>query len=141
MERQEVFTVMGTETALHGRGRLEWLFSSPEGEVIRSNNFRDRVWRPLLKEVGLHYRSVHAIRHTFATRMIMNGANIVYVQKQLGHCSIQLTVDTYTHWMEEADRARTLEVDRLAEKPPGSEFDTQCGTLTSAGKTSSEGRR
>jgi integrase len=34
----------------------------------------------------------------FRQCMILCGANVVYVQKQLGHSSIQLTVDTYTHW-------------------------------------------
>jgi hypothetical protein len=46
--------------------------------------------------------------------MILSGANIVYVQKQLGHSSIQLTVDTYTHWLKESERGQALEVDRLS---------------------------
>ena len=97
--------------------------------MIRSNNFRDRVWRPLLTRVGLQYRNVHAIRHTYATRMIMAGASLAYVQKQLGHSTIQLTVDLYTHWIEEADRGRTLEVDRLIAQPEMEEVGTPPGTL------------
>lgn len=49
--------------------------------------------------------------------MIMSGANLVYVQKQLGHSSIQLTVDTYTHWIQLAERNAVLEVDRLLALP------------------------
>jgi|GEM_PF-2706967 len=123
-------TVQEAEATLSGQERPEWLFTSPQGELIHSNNFRDRVWRPLLKRLGLHYRNVHAIRHTFATRMIMNGANVVYVQKQLGHSTIQLTVDTYTHWIEEAERGRTLEVDRLAHPPHSGEAGTFAGTFS-----------
>ena len=44
----------------------------------------------------------------------MEGAPLVYVQKQLGHSSIQITVDTYMHWIEETERRHVLEVDRLA---------------------------
>jgi len=124
-------TLQEAEAALTGKPRADWVFTSPEGDIIRSNNFRDRVWRPLLKRLGLRYRNVHAIRHTYATRMIMSGANIVYVQKQLGHSSIQLTVDTYTHWIEEADRGRTLEVDRLTTPPVVDEVGTPAGTHTS----------
>jgi hypothetical protein len=49
--------------------------------------------------------------------MIMNGANLVYVQQQLGHCSIQITVDLYTHWIELSKRNAVLEVDRLTVPP------------------------
>ncbi|MBI5410501.1 MAG: site-specific integrase [Nitrospirae bacterium] len=83
-----------TESALFGREGPEWLFTTPEGYQIRSNNFRDRIWNPLLASLGLRYRCVHAIRHTYATRLIMAGAPLVYVQRQLGHSSIQVTVDT-----------------------------------------------
>ena len=51
------------------------------------------------------------------------------MQKQLGHSTIQLTVDLYTHWIEEADRGRTLEVDRLIPQPEMEEVGTPPGTL------------
>lgn len=82
------------EAALTGRPRSKWLFNTPQGHIIRSNNFRDRVWGPLLKKAGLRRRTIHATRHTFATRLIMAGAPLTYVQKQLGHSSIQITVDS-----------------------------------------------
>ena len=103
------------DAAAAGTAGAPWLFTTPAGTLIRSNNFRDRVWRPLLTKIGLRYRCVHATRHTFATRMIGKGANLVHVQTQLGHSGIQITVDTYTHWVEGVKRGRVLEVDRLAE--------------------------
>jgi len=122
MEVQEV------EAAMQGIPRPEWLFPSPQGEIIRSNNFRDRVWGPLLHRIGLEYRCVHTCRHTYATRMIMADANLVYVQKQLGHSSIQITVDLYTHWIEEVERGKTLEVDRLMTPSRKDEVGTLPGT-------------
>lgn len=44
----------------------------------------------------------------------MDRASLVYVQRQLGHFSITITVDTYTHWIEKAERGDVLEVDRLS---------------------------
>lgn len=125
---QDHLAMQEAEAALAGEPRPRWLFTTPQGEIIRSNNFRDRIWKPFLKALGLHYRNVHAIRHTFATRMIMAGANPVYVQKQLGHSSIQITVDLYTHWVEEVKRHETLEVDRLLEAPQGQALGTPAGT-------------
>jgi len=66
----------------------------------------------------------------------MNSANLVYVQKQLGHSSIQLTVDTYTHWIQQSERSDSLEVDRLV-LPPGKEDG---GTMME-GKTESLKRK
>ena len=43
----------------------------------------------------------------------MAGAALTYVQKQLGHSSVQITVDLYFHWIKRAERSRTLDVDRL----------------------------
>ena len=39
----------------------------------------------------------HCLRHTHATLLIENGANIKDVQTRLGHSNIQTTLDTYTH--------------------------------------------
>jgi hypothetical protein len=51
----------------------------------------------------------------------MADANIVYVQHQLGHSTIKLTVNTYTHWLKLAKRQHTLQVDRLMDTPSGDE--------------------
>ena len=44
-------------------------------------------------------RTPHALRHTYATILLMEHYSPVYVQKQLGHASITMTVDTYGHWL------------------------------------------
>jgi integrase len=36
-------------------------------------------------------------RHTHATELIHEGVGMAYVQKRLGHASIQTTIDTYIH--------------------------------------------
>ena len=67
----------------------------------------------------------------FATHMIKARANLVYVQRQLGHSSIKMTGDLYTHWIEEVDRGqRVREVDRLAMYPGKDEVGTLVGTRT-----------
>ena len=42
----------------------------------------------------------HTLRHSFATDLLRNNANIVYVKELLGHASIQVTM-TYTHVIDE----------------------------------------
>ncbi|MCA9454318.1 MAG: site-specific integrase [Nitrospiraceae bacterium] len=125
---RDYLVVREAEAMLNERTAEEWLFTTPGGDMIRSNNFRDRVWKPLLRAAGIPYRWIHATRHAFASRMILSGANVVYVQRQLGHASIQLTVDTYTHWLKESERGQNLEVDRLS-TPFGDGVGTLPGTL------------
>lgn len=125
---KEHLAIREAEAVLAGKSPTPWLFTTPQWGLIRSNNFRDRVWRTSLKTVGIRYRCVHTIRHTYATQMIMAGANLVDVQRQLGHSTIKVTVDLYTHWIEEVKRDQNLEVDRLLQTPAGREVSTLVGT-------------
>ena len=52
-----------------------------------------------LKRAGLPKFRMHDIRHTFASLMIARGVPIKVVQELLGHTTIQMTLDTYTHVM------------------------------------------
>jgi integrase len=57
--------------------------------------FRNRVWRPLLEKAEIRHIRVHDARHTYASLMLRRSVPIVYISKQLGHSSIQATVDLY----------------------------------------------
>jgi hypothetical protein len=51
------------------------------------------------RTAGLRARHPHDLRHTYATLLLMDHYSPAYVQKQLGHASISITVDTYGHWL------------------------------------------
>lgn len=44
-------------------------------------------------------RRPHDLRHTYASILLMEHYSPAYVQKQLGHFSITMTVDIYGHWI------------------------------------------
>ena len=56
------------------------------------------------KKAGLRVRNPHDLRHTYASILLMAHQSPAYVQKQLGHSSISITVDTYGHWIDGAGR-------------------------------------
>jgi len=61
--------------------------------------------RRACKAAGLAIRNPHDLRHTYATTLLMAGVSPAYVQKQLGHSSISMTVDVYGHWIPGEGRA------------------------------------
>ncbi len=83
-----------------------WIFRSATDSDKPMNDawFRDRVWRPLLERAEVRHVRVHDARHTYASLMLRRGVPIAYVSKQLGHSSIQITVDLYGHFIPGADR-------------------------------------
>ena len=82
----------------------EWVFCKAPGNPLDKSNLRGRVFYKTLEKAGLRHIRFHDLRHTFATLLIQNGESLAYVQRQLGHASIQMTVDVYTHWMPGANR-------------------------------------
>jgi integrase len=57
----------------------------------------------VLGKAGLaaHY-SPKSLRHTYASLMISEGANLVYVSRQMGHASVGITERVYTRWIPQA---------------------------------------
>ena len=53
--------------------------------------------QPALDKAGLRRFRLHDLRHTFGSLLIQDGASLTYVKEQMGHSSIQITVDTYGH--------------------------------------------
>ena len=65
---------------------------------VDPDNFRKRDWQRLLEKAELRQVPIKALRHTFASLLIAQGESLAYVRDQLGHHSIQITVDHYGIW-------------------------------------------
>ena len=89
------------------------VFPSQAGTVIKPDNIVPRYMEPALEKAGLRHFRFHDLRHTFGSLLIQDGASLAYVRDQMGHSSIQITVDTYGHLIPGADIAW---VDRLDSK-------------------------
>jgi integrase len=89
------------------------VFCSSNGKPIDPDNFVHRVWRLVLRRAALRRIRFHDLRHTYASLLIARGAHPKYIQAQLGHASIQTTLDRYGHLMPDAHAAEARKLDRL----------------------------
>jgi integrase len=88
----------------------ELVFPSRVGTVLKPDNIAPRYMEPALQKAGLCHFRFHDLRHSFGSLLIQDGASLAYVKEQMGHSSIQITVDVYGHLIPGADIAW---VDRL----------------------------
>jgi integrase len=75
----------------------EWVFCSKNGTSLSVHNLHNRSWKPLLRRAGLPNIRFHDLRHTCATLLLSKGVHPKLVQELLGHSSIEITLDTYSH--------------------------------------------
>ena len=81
-----------------GQPRIsKFVFPSETGGALDPRNLYHRDFLPCLEAAGLRRITFHALRHTFASLLIQSGASLAYVKEQMGHSSIQVTVDIYGH--------------------------------------------
>jgi integrase len=73
------------------------VFPSRRGTPMNAKNLTSRSFKPLLKRSGLPNIRLHDLRHTCATLMVCEGVHIKLVQELLGHATISITLDTYSH--------------------------------------------
>ena len=55
----------------------------------------------------------HELRHTHCTKLLSNGVDVKYVQKRLGHKSIQTTLDIYHHLTKNIALSEDSKLDNL----------------------------
>jgi integrase len=86
------------------------VFPAPEGGILHPDNLYHRYFLPCLEHASLRRIRFHDLRHTFGSLLIQGGVSLAYVKDQMGHSSIQVTVDIYGHLLPGANVSY---VDRL----------------------------
>ncbi len=75
------------------------VFCTSKGTLINPTNLRRRSLAPLLRRAGLPLMTFHQLRHTAATILLLKNVNSKVVSEMLGHATIAITLDTYSHVM------------------------------------------
>ena len=90
-QRREEYLQKGVNTI------PEWVFANRNGRPLNMDKVKRRYFDKDLARAGLRSIRFHDLRHTCASLLLQNREPMIYVKEQLGHSSIQITVDLYGH--------------------------------------------
>lgn len=88
------------------------VFSDPLGRPLLPDTV-SHAWTKTVKRAGLRHFRLHDARHTHASLMLKQGAHPKIVQERLGHASIQITLDTYSHVAPGLQEAAAMRFDEV----------------------------
>jgi integrase len=87
------------------------VFCSELGTPLEPGNMLRRSFHPLLHRAGLPWIRFHDLRHTAATVMLGRGVHPKIASEMLGHATVGITLDTYSHVTETMQRVATEEIE------------------------------
>ena len=92
---------------------LNLVFTQQNGKPIDADNLIKRRFHKILKKADVKQIRFHDLRHTYASLLISKDLNFKYIQKQMGHSSFEVTMNTYAHLMPEVYEKSKLAIDGL----------------------------
>jgi integrase len=106
-----VAKMLADHVAAHDLGPDDYVFGQADGSAMNMPAFYRTEFRKGTEAAGLVGLRFHDLRHTYASLMAHHGEDIHRVSKWMGHSTIAITADLYTHLFEDDDTALS---DRLA---------------------------
>jgi integrase len=89
------------------------VFSTPEGKPLRRSNVHHRSFNAILERAELPKVTIHSLRHSSASLLLLEHTPVRVVQERLGHSSAKTTMDRYQHVAETLQREATNRLDAL----------------------------
>ena len=90
------------------------VFATVEGGPLMPQNLFRRHYRPILEKAGLPIAiRLYDLRHSCATLLLSANENPKVVSERLGHASITLTLDTYSHVLPSMQQAASNKLERI----------------------------
>lgn len=98
------------------------MFTSPKGEPKHEDGIVKDYFKPLLKKAALPSTvRLYDLRHTHATLLLLAGVHPKVVAERLGHASIKITLDTYSHVLPNMQQAASEKLEALLFTAPAAE--------------------
>ena len=94
--------------------RTDLVFASSDGTPLQRRNVARRYFKPALRAAGLSEAlSLYALRHSCATLLLQANVHPKIVAERLGHSSVTLTMDVYSHVLPTMQIEATAQLERM----------------------------
>jgi integrase len=93
----------------------EWLFCNVDGKHFYPTS-PTTWWNRFIERTEIRHIRLHDLRHTSATLLINQGVHAKIISERLGHSNIRITMDTYGHALQTADKEAAEKLDGLFSK-------------------------
>lgn len=101
------------EQAKSTKSVSEFVFCNRDGLPLDYKNVNSRVWKPLLRHLGLKVRRPYQCRHTAATLWLGAGENPEWCARQLGHTTTEMLFRVYSRYVPNLTRRDGSAFERL----------------------------
>jgi integrase len=100
---------------------LDLMFASEVGKPLHYRNITQRHYEKILENAGLHEEGfvLYSLRHSCATLLLSTGENPKIVAERLGHTSVKMTLDTYSHVLPDMQKGASDKLDALLYRKSG----------------------
>lgn len=84
-----------------------YIFETYMGKPYNTcDKISSHYWKPTLKKLEFPYRNLYQMRHSFASLMISNGEDILWLSNMLGHRDSSMTLEKYAKYVKRTDKKR-----------------------------------
>lgn len=87
-----------------------YVFPNQAGSALNQRWLAQELWRRVVERARVEYRPIGQTRHTYAVLMLQRGAPLAWVQRQMGHTTLQMLIRHYWRYMQ----AHDLSADEMA---------------------------
>ena len=98
---------LGTDWQDHGL-----VFTTSIGTTFTISALTNKWFKPALTKAGLTAFNLYSLKHIMATLLLANGENAKVASERLGHSTIVLTLDTYSHVLPDMQKQAADRLER-----------------------------
>ncbi|MFQ4259001.1 UNVERIFIED_CONTAM: site-specific integrase [Clostridioides difficile] len=116
----ELIILLKEEKLRQNKLKLQGVLKNELDLICLNKNFRPwtqqmffKPFKRLLENSNLRYIKLHELRHTNATLMLLSGTNIKTISERLGHTDIKITMNKYSHVLEEMDKEASENLSKI----------------------------
>lgn len=85
---------------MNNKQKTDFVITKSDGISMHTRSSWECMWKSYIKKLDMNF-TAHQLRHTYATMLYSSGVDVKSASELLGHSNIEITMNIYTHLMNE----------------------------------------